>query len=40
MTCIWVATKYEEVHPLSLNLVTKMLGHNKFEEEEIKKMEI
>jgi hypothetical protein len=39
MTCIFMATKFEEVAPLSIKQVEKTLGHNKHTSNEIYLME-
>ena len=40
ITSVFIASKYEEIHPLSLDSVEKHLGENEFSKELIKLMEI
>lgn len=39
-TCIFIASKYEEVFPLKLELICEKVSHNKFSKDDIKNKEI
>jgi len=39
VTCIFIASKFEELSPIRLNLVYEKIGHCKLSKDEIKEME-